>query len=377
MYKVVKFLTILILFILSTISVFCQESIIEKNKTIMVVAPEGTTEKVLGMGFDEQFNELSQKVINGEVVTTKEATYQSTYTQIENTTELVANAKIFSLIKIGTNNSQTKRYATLSIYYIDKTISIQPSGKVISSAPFYASKIHYGWSLNYIITGESSRFNTEVSTILNRFIGLGGELSTLTSTLNLSQEMKLKGLTGRTDGVVIAKSPEETLNKFKRSIDPVPILIEYKAVNNINTTEINWEQSKFIPGKYILKSLSYEISNRKSNGKNWDVGFGGKENPDVIIEMYINGQKVQQSNLTKDVLRGTYYIEKTLDLNDNSIINFVFIDKDMSENDMMGTAILKFRDLKTRTLDNYSNYIELNSQNPVIKKCTLMITKTQ
>lgn len=366
-----KSLIVIIVIVLSYINVMSQDNTILFNRgtSLKVVAPEGITDKILGMGYDVNFNELNYQVFKGKKNVTNEATYESNYTEIKNSLEYGAYAKVFSLMKGGINKQTQKRFAVLTIYVIDKTVTYEVEGAPIGNAEFYAAKIHYGWSLNYIISGESSVFNSEVSANLEKLIGVGGDFKYTTTYFNLQQELKLKGLSTKDEGVTIARSAEETLNKFQKSKNSVPILIEYKAVKDVNTQGIEWVSPYYKEGTYILQSVDYKVSERKSDGKHWDAGFGGTMNPDVMVKLYLDNQEINSGFGAKDSFTGTVNFSKQINLNQNSIIKMIFWDKDMSENDLIGEAEITFEQLSKVKL-NYD--INLNTTKQ-LQKCTIKL----
>lgn len=370
--KTIKIILIIIFVFLGT-SLFAQESLvtISKNETIKVVPPEGTTDKILGMGYDNQFNELNIQVLKGKKNITNEARYLCDYKQIENLVELEANAKVFSLAKGGINKKTNKRYAVLNIYQVDKTITLEPQGLPLGNAEYYVSKILYGWSLNYIICGESEEFSSTVSANLQKWISIGGDLKTYALALNLQQELKLIGLLGKDEGVIIAKTPEETLGKFKKSKYSVPILIEFKAINNINTQGIEWVAPIFTEGNYTLRNIEYKISERKSDGNYWDAGFGSSKKPDVFTKIYLDDKEINTSGICKDSFDGDIRIEKIITLTSKSRIKLVFFDNDMLQNDKIGEAEISFNDLSKFKL-NEDIFLKTSGQ---LQKCIFRLMK--
>lgn len=371
MEKKVNYFLIIALLVLFCNSVYSEDNtfLFNKGRSLKVAAPEGITDKVLGMGYDVNFNELNFQVFKGKKNTTTEATYESNYTEIKNSLEYNAYAKAFSLMKGGINKHTQKRYAVLTIYAIDKTVSFEVEGSPIGNADFYVAKIHYGWSLNYIISGESSVFNTDVSANLEKIIGVGGDLKYTTTQFNLQQELKLKGLTTKVEGVTIARSPAETLNKFQKSKNSVPILIEYKAVKDVNTRGIEWISPYFKEGTYILQSVEYKVSERKSDGKHWDAGFGRTMNPDIMVKLFLDDQEINSELGEKDSFSASINFSKQINLKSNSIIKMQFFDKDINENDFIGEAKITFEQLSKLKV---SDDIDLNT-NGQLQNCKIKL----
>jgi len=362
---------IFLLWYIAPIKVKTEEYVIKKNETFLVTAPTGVGEEILGMAFNNEFNPLNFKVFDGQKKTTTEARYSMNYTEITNTAQLSANAKIFSFIKGGYNKNQDERYAVLNIYYIDKTVTLTPNANLVENAAFYAEKIHYGWSLNYLISGKTDTFTKELSSNLQKWINTGGEFRSCSIASELTQELQLIGLSGKSDGVTIAITPEETLNQFSRSKEPVPILIEYKTVKDVNTEGINWASEYYTPGEYKIEYVDYNVSQSKLDGKNWDVGFGNTKNPDVIFTISVDHNTLGTYIGSKDTFKQMIRIDKKTNLTSKSNIEIKFDDKDMSENDDIGTASISFREI-AKNKNNSQIRMSLKGS---LQSCYLKLTR--
>lgn len=323
-----------------------------KGSLIKVPATTGISEKSLGQAFDKDFKNLNIKSFdNSEISSVDEGQYDAEISIIENHTSLTANANFLGLVKAGVSSSNKQRFAILSIYNVTKTVTINPSSEIKDNADMFIKKIYYGWSINYIITGSSSNFNSDVKIALSRIISSLPEVN-LDYTLGeykLDKKLKLIGLKNKSENPPIVLNPNDVPNYFQVSEKFVPIFVEYEVIKDFNTEQIKFESSNVVPGKYKLKYITIEISNLKpSLNVAWDA-LGGL--PDPYLKILINGKAIATSNKIQDTLNATFDVNKTIQINEGDKIEIIATDADVSEHDFIGSASITYEELSKKKIN--------------------------
>lgn len=344
---------------LSITSSKAQEQIeLAKGTTMRVVAPLSTNQQILGVAFDKNFNSIDatgnkfNAFPKGKIITTKNFEYRASYKEIEDVSQMNASVGFSKLFSISAQKIKKTRYAILSVYCIKKTETFQPEGLPTISADFYAHQIHYGWAVHYIINEDISKFNSETSSKITKFlIGSGGDLNYTIQDLKLNSEMLVRGLQPKQAGSIVL-NPKDIASTFVQVGKESPIFIEFKTLTNVPVEAISWEGPKFTPGRYILESIDYKINQKKSNGSNWDINLVGSTDPDALIVVKVNGNILDKIGGNTNSLNGTTTVSKTIEINEQTIINIEVYDKDgASGDDFVGTATITFNDLSKENVE--------------------------
>lgn len=322
-----------------------------KGDIIRVPATTAISEKFLGMGYDKKFRKLKSKAFHkgGEIFKSEEAKYSSKLKAsiIDNYTQLDAFAEFLGLTKADLSQKIEKRFAILSVHNITKSASFIPGDSPNENSDFYLKTIYYGWSINYIISGESYSFNSEVKSNLNTIFNVNFKDSI--KEYNLEYKTELIGLELKNkENSEIILDYEQVPKYFKISKVPVPVFLEFESLKDFQTNIINFEdQSKILvsEGKYKISNIFIEVSelNPLQKDNNWDP-FGGS--PDPFIKIYQNGKFIATSSKLDDKLTGNLKINKTIDLAENDLIQIIVYDEDFEDSDYIGDAWIKFQDIK-------------------------------
>jgi hypothetical protein len=310
---------------------------IAPGQTFVLAAPVGTTTDLLGMGFDEQLSEFDaagnrHRAFAPKYKKVPENQYFAQFEQIDNEFKLQAHARFLSS-SMNVGFSQEKRYMVLRVYQLKEVATLEPS-KSLEAVPLVAQKIYYGWALNVVIEGDLSTFTSEASAELTT---AGADIESTVKRYNLKKYVHLVGLEAKNKGhIPIALDPAKFDEEFRVSDTPAPIFVEYKVVKELFSPKLSWQRSGFSPGRYRLTSVSFKVAETKADGRAWDA-VGGR--PDPFITVMIDGAPVDTC-LQKDVFAGQCPSEKVVTLTDQSTLQIDVLDKDISENDPIGTASL-------------------------------------
>jgi hypothetical protein len=310
---------------------------IAPGQTFVLAAPVGTTTDILGIGFDEQLAEFDadgnrHRAFAPKYKKVPENQYFAQFEQLDNEFKLQAHAR-FLTSSMNVGFSQQKRYMVLRVYQLKEVVSLEPS-KLLDPVPLVAQKIYYGWALNVVIEGDLSTFTSEAALELTT---AGGDIEATVKRYNLKKYIHLVGLEAIDKGhIPIALDPAKFNEEFKVADTPAPIFVEYKVMKEIFSPKLSWQRSGFSPGRYRLTNISFKVAETKANGSNWDA-MGGK--PDPFITVMLDGAPVDTC-LQRDIFEGHCTSEKVLTLTEQSSLKLEVWDKDVSENDPVGTASL-------------------------------------
>ncbi len=311
---------------------------IKKGESIEVIAPSETSKRIFGKMFDANFSELvGRDEIDGDVDSYDVDEYKVKYQQINNMLEFNAFAKFYGILGVNFNAKSNDRYAVLQVTSISRVENFIPDD-LPSGYYFYPSKIAYGWSVNYIIWGNSKSFTSDISADISSLIsGANINLKGIISKSNLSYKLELRGLRQRSDSDIIVLDPKEIKNNFIPG-KPQPIFVEYRASNDQLTNAIQWETNKIGEGEYSIEWIEFGINPTDNLGNSWDT-FGGI-NPIVYFK---NAAYIGESdNFSRQIVK----IGKNIDINNNTSLYFNIYDKDdYSQSDLIGKAYAKFADL--------------------------------
>ncbi|RYZ43081.1 MAG: hypothetical protein EOO71_04945 [Myxococcaceae bacterium] len=311
---------------------------IPPGQTFVLAAPVGTTSDVLGMGFDESLSDTDaegkvHRVFSTKIKRVPENQYFSQFEQLDNEFKLKAHAR-FLTTSMNVGFSQEKRYMALRVYHLQEVATIVP-GKQLDTAPIVAQKIFYGWALNVIIEGEASTFTSEAATELST---AGGDIDATVKRYQLKKYVHLQGLEAKDKThIPIVVDASRINEEFQVSEKPSPIFIEYKVMKEMFSPKLSWQRGGFSPGRYRLTKIGFKVTSTKANGKPWDA-FGNA--PDPLVTVLLDGEQIDTC-LVRDQDEGVCPSQKVVTLTEHSALQMVVIDKDVNENDDIGSALLE------------------------------------
>jgi hypothetical protein len=353
-----KFRIVAILFILlftigySQTIIDNKDELFKKGRLIKVPADTGVSEKLLGLTYDKDFKQTNVNLFEkSENNLVEEVQYNSEILVIDNQTSLSANANFLGLVKTGIGYSNNQRYAILSIYNITKTVTFNPIGETKEESDLFIKRIYYGWSMNYIISGTSSKFSVDakiaMSSIISSLSDVG--LDYKLGEYNLEKKLKLIGLRNKTENPPLVFEPSSVAEYFQVSEKQVPIFVEYEVARDFITEPIKFESSRITAGKYKIRFVSLEISKLKpSLNTAWDV-LGGL--PDPYIKVFINGKEIVTSDKIQDTVTPMFNINKTIHLKEGDRIQIKAFDADVIEHDYIGEAFINYEELTKRKIN--------------------------
>lgn len=302
---------------------------------LLVAAELGTTNDILGRGFDRALSDIAP---DGQVrrvypvafdeVPVKQ--YDVRFESIENALELDANAR-YLFARAGVKRQSNRRYMVLRVSYIDKVAVLRADGVPLVDSELYASKLYYGWAFYLVIEGETSSFTTDVAAALQV---AGAKLENAVREHRLSSHVHAIGLQAKEAGaVVIATTAEQIEKSFKTPEVPVPILVEYMTRRELDIEALPWTRAELTPGKYRV-DVKVEVLPNKADGRPWD-GMGGP--PDPVVMLYIDRVPVQSCK-QQDTEIHLCLNGLVVEIAEATEIHLAVWDKDVSADDNIGTA---------------------------------------
>jgi hypothetical protein len=302
---------------------------------LMVAAELGTTNDILGRGFDRTLSDIApdgqiRRVypVAFEEVPVKQ--YDVRFESIENALELDANAR-YLFARAGVKRQSNRRYMVLRVSYLDKVAVLRAEGAPLLDSELYASKLYYGWAFYLVIEGETSSFTTDIAAALQV---AGAKLENAVREHRLSSRVHAIGLQAKEAGaVVIATTPEEIEKSFKTPEVPVPILVEYVTRRELDIEALPWTRAELTPGKYHV-DVKIEVSSNKEDGRWWD-GMG--DPPDPVVTLYIDRVPVFSCKQQDSVIH-LCIDDLVVEIAATSEIQMVVSDKDLTADDKIGTA---------------------------------------
>lgn len=336
----------LLIFLLINFSAFPESY--NRGETIMIPAPIGVDSEVLGIGYRNQISEAnSERVFSTEFRRISENIYRSSFVLQQNIFQRDATLKAFNFVGFNTSELHQKRFALLTVYSISEVARIESDfSKSVSNIDFYASAIYYGWALNVLIDGSVTDFTKSIAANLESFNQIGGSIKRKIESYNLRTDIFLRGLQAKSSSPEIVLDWNDVKNHFDIG-EPQPIFIEYTFLKSYNTDQITWSEQNIIPGDYRLIEVGAEIAKSKSNGRNWD--FSGP--PDPFVDVYINGELVLKDGPSKNNFSPKFQPSRTITITRDMILQFDFIDKDLSEHDEIGRAQIQYNEIINGSLN--------------------------
>jgi len=292
---------------------------------------------MLGAGYDEQFSAYdaegqAHRLYPNKFRSTKIDRYDVQFVQIDDALKLKAAAN-FLFASAGVQTSTTKRYVWMQVYHLTKVVSLVRRGKPRDQARLVAEKLYYGNAFNVIISGEGSRFTTDVAAKLRSG---GGNLSTFARKHRLEIKFVTDGLRLKKGAhVPMGQDPSKVRAAFMEG-RPQPIFVEFMPMKQMFTKPIAWSTAKLTPGKYKLTRVTFDVARTKSSGRPWDA-FGGA--PDPLIVVAIGRAEPTTLCFAKNAYDGKCHPEKVFDLKEGVRLTFAAIDKDVRDNDTIGETV--------------------------------------
>ncbi|MFN8368121.1 MAG: hypothetical protein U0Y96_12880 [Candidatus Kapaibacterium sp.] len=350
------------------------KTLIERGKSFIVPFPLNADPRDLcGKGFDEKLNSVGNVFPNVKPVASNVHKYDLQYIQIDNEFQQKLQGSL-GILKVGlegsTNTNQQKRYSLLSVYYIDKVISLPvQETPPVTLAKLYCSDIYYGWSVYYLFEGDAEVFTRSLSVRLGALkIGATAELSNTLTTSNLKTKISLRGLICDPNSITIATTLEDIKAKFKPTIPSEPILANYRIIDNLETNSIPFIDPKVEMGKrYYLASANIKVMN-SNKGANWDIDGSA---PDILTS-FVNCNETYANFESKDSYNsGVTEVKKPIIITDtpNCFLIFNLKDKDIIENENIGRAYINIKELEGKPLNTPID-LKLEGQ---ISSCSIIL----
>ena len=331
---------------------------IAPGETITLPADVGTNEETLGLGFDQTLNPRDaagevHRIYPPVVQSAEEARFEINVDVIENQTELGAQARLLFL-KAGTRTIETKRYVILRVASIKRVATLRESGAPQSEAAFLAQRILYGWAVYHIIEGDATTFTESIAASFKQ-LGIGFDKLVKKHALHVRKVYL--GLTPSVEDSPDAVLDDQTLieQHFHVNPKPVPIAVEYRALQDIYARRISWATNKLRPGQYYLSRVKAKVMTTKSDGRPWD----NLSPPDPLVQVYLDDQLIHTCR-HQDTFEAECEVKKLITLKRDSAIQVKVKDLDAwEEDDPVGTGaspdLLKngvaFDDIELQTTD--------------------------
>ena len=98
----------------------------------------------------------------------------------------------------------------------------------------------------------------------------------------------------------------------------------------------------YAEGDYQLTITEVSVAPKNPDGKPWDLAMGKGKMPDLFASVAVNGAYVLQQSFAKDSLTVTPGAQsKSFNFDDQALVNVIVYDKDMSEDDLIGSIHFK------------------------------------
>jgi hypothetical protein len=212
-------------------------------RTYTAIAPQGQIENLIGRGYTEDMKDVGMVIENKEIIESEYGLFNKRYYDIRDQFQLSANVGII-LANINAQYQNTQRYIVLQSYNISKVVSYPkpPDLEKLRQSPakVFISKVFYGWSLNYVVQGEESKFTAELAASIKLF---NAGLSTEITSNKLSTSLSLVGFEGNSylkDAAILFDKDEILAKGFEPLKKPVPIFVEYSVINEFDVPKIDW-----------------------------------------------------------------------------------------------------------------------------------------
>jgi hypothetical protein len=309
---------------------------IEPGRTLVISAPIGTSPDVLGMGFDEHFSDTDAtgktlRIYPSKARHVAENQYFAQFEMLDNAFKLNAHAHLLTAA-MGASVSAEKRYMVLKVYSLQATETLISEGEPLAAAPLVAQRLYLGWAMNVVFEGDASTFTAEVAADLMR---RGAGIDVMVKRYNLRKYVHLVGLEPKVKGSIpVVLDEAQISDSFEVSPQPMPIFVEYKVGKDFFSPKISWQRGGFKPGQYRLTTVRYSVAKTKVDGKHWDA-LGGF--PDPFLTISIDGAQVQTCS-DKDQFEGSCVSQKVVELTERSTTELTAVDKDIKEDDPIGTV---------------------------------------
>lgn len=329
--------------------------LVPRGTKVWLPAPLGTDKSILGRAFNAQFldkdaNGQRYQAFKGSPrkIPLKAPYYNAEFRKLDTEELLSANARFFGMVNVGAKNTDRKRYALLSVYFIDKVDVFEPMGAALVNTDYYASKVYYGWAIHYLISGNEKIFTADVAANLDALTGVGGDFKLAISQNNLSQNLSIKGLNPKQPGQ-ITYTPDQVADNFTfDKNNSSPIFVEYEAITSVPVTALSWASKKLeLNRAYRISDIQCVAMERKEDGKEWDSKLiSGSPAPDISVEIYVNNQSQKIAsgpdnqyamNVSPNI---SFFIDDSFEY-----LYFKVFDRDGLQNDLIGTAIIYKNDL--------------------------------
>lgn len=316
-----------------------------RGNTLLVPAPAGTDTSILGMAYDSDLNDkdadgVRHRMYPPVILTASDKLYKSTFTLLVSRTELNASAKVL-FASGGITQKRGMRYAVLNVRSISRVRSLDAQGTPLYQGEFYASKIYYGWSLDYVFEGDESQLNEHIDAKLRDL--LGGEFSSEVERLRLKKTLVTRGLKPKNSRpVVIANSAADIVANFtQEGSGDQPILVEYECAKSFSVPAFDTKAPKYSAGNFTLDSLRFSIAETQADGSSWDGGSP----PDPLITISRNGVKIYSTQVD-DMLSGSIAIGRLITIGSGDVIRADLVDVDgIDPDDPIGAVGLSGKDL--------------------------------
>ena len=94
---------------------------------------------------------------------------------------------------------------------------------------------------------------------------------------------------------------------------------------------------------YTVEVVKANVKGKKEDGSAWDATWGGGKQPDIYVDVYLNGYKSERPFMRTGVAKDSTYREwgttGEVDMKDGDKLHFMVWDKDLADNDLVGECI--------------------------------------
>ncbi|MEO9884498.1 MAG: C2 domain-containing protein [Balneola sp.] len=273
--------------------------------------------------------------------------------------------KEFDVFNTSFSENISKTNALLSAYQIREIRKvINPASNSHPNAYLYASKIYYGWSLNYLLSGDSKTFTNEIGLELRSLIQSSGvNFSNRLQELNISHDLTARGLEQKQGSIGISINPSEINENFIEG-NSMPIFVELTFLKDYDPLAINWKALLNTETEIPIEFIAFSLSKIKDDGRGWD----NTTPPDPYLLIKYEGEEVFRTSPIEDTLTPEFTLDVTINYMDFDKLEFLVYDHDdWTEDDFIGYSIIDKNQVNENTTTNQlylTSYIQI--QNGVI-----------
>lgn len=299
-------------------------------------APRGMSAAHIGRPYTAAFEPLQGKdgqslfPSAGEPAEVAENSIKHEFTVAEDTLAVRANASAWGIVSVEGAAARSRRYMSYRAEQIKHVVELNDASKMRRAPPdavFYPWRVYYGHSYEVVFSGSENELDAGVKAHLT---SVSGGVETAAKQAHLEMKAFGHGLEPKDGQAIFARSDAEIRRHYEPSREPVPILVEWRAIpgRRFNNEPLTWRQPEACK-TWLIDWVEFD-----SPADEHDGAFGGRL--DIFLE--VNGARTSLA----DVHPGKKYrhdFRSPIAVSAGENVLVKAWEKDpISANDLLGTA---------------------------------------